>query len=169
MSIIVDVAGVILLVGAGVFAGRAASSILCRKSKLLTDIKLLIQNIHNGFLYRNFDVITAFNEAGKTPMQLLDLDLTQLKEISFKTDLSQRLVHSKNVNLFLNDAQRQMLREALIMIGSGSLTEECDRLKYYMDYFETQLQKATEYERRNKKLFLAMSIYLSFVVAVVLI
>ncbi len=164
-----NIIGAAALIAAGVFTGKTALALLSRKGRVLREVKDTITCIQSNFRYRGNDTLAAFNEAAKLENIVFDIDVSGMSATEFKQQLSTRIVSAQNTNILLNDEQKRMLKEALMCIGSGNVNEECDRLEFYINYFETEYKKAYEFEQRNKRLFLALSAYVSLVVVIVLI
>ncbi len=163
-----ELIGSAFIIFVGFAIGQYITKRLRCKVMMLLEITEALKSIHNDFLYRQSDVIVAFAEADKIKRRYFDLSLKDLKNAHFKEQLDKRIAENVNIERLLNDAQIEKLADSLLLIGTGSLEEECGRLGYYINYFNSEYSLAIEYEKRNKKLFLAMSLYASIVLAVIL-
>ncbi len=161
--------GAVIIISVGIMIGKYSVNRLSGRGGMLSEIIDVLGSIHNNFLYRQSDVITALNEAGEIQRKFFTVNLLKLNNTDFKRALEKRLQSCDNLKIFLNDSQHEKLYDALLLIGTGSLEEECGRLMYYIEYFNGELRNATDYEKKNRKLYFAMSVYASIVLSLILI
>ncbi len=169
MELMLKVCGVIAILLSGVLIGRNMISSLKKRKKILLEVIEVLTAIKNNFQYRQSDVITAFSKAEEVERECLDLRLDSFTNTSFQEELAVRYDSSTAIKRLLTPRQSGMFREALLGIGAGSLKEECDRLEYYIKYFTDESVSAVETENRNKKVIMALSVYVAVVLSVILI
>ncbi len=168
MEWIIKIIGIAALIVAGFLAGNFKVTALKAKGEILEEIVTLLNCIKNNFLYRQSNVIAALNDADSIGYKHLDIRFDSLNCTEYKSELTKRITKSKNIPVLLNKNQDDKFKESLLLIGTGTLTEECDRLNFYINYFEKEHKLAVEFERCNKKLYYTMSLYISIVLAVIL-
>ncbi len=169
MELIAKVLGVSAILATGLLVGRYIVKIMGQRRKILTETAEVLNGIKSHFFYRKSSVLSAFEQVHSISFECFDLPLDRLNTTRYKEELSARLESSANITKLMTVRQRSMLSEALMLIGIGSLEEECERLAYYIEYFTAEAESATEYERRNKKVVLALCVYASVIVSVILV
>ncbi len=165
----VKLIGTIAIVAAGVLIGNRRVAALKGRAEILSEMIQLLTDVKNNFLYRQSDLIFALNNIAARQYNRLDINLSSISSIAYKEEVGVRINGSKNIPLLLNAEQQEKFKECLTLIGLGTLSEECDRLDYYINYFKHEQEAAILYEQNNRKLYYAMSVYVSIIVAVILI
>lgn len=169
MQITTKIIGIIFIMSFGFLLSKSIVGLLGRRSGILLEICRILKSIKNSFYFRQSNAIFAFNSAMLENHRYFDMDISNIPAKDFKKELSKRFENSQNINLLLNPRQKELLRETLLCCGTGTVDEECDRLDYFINYFNEEYTAANSYEMRNKKLFVALSFYLSIVIAVVIV
>ncbi len=169
MEWITKILGILTIVFVGVMLGKKSVEHLKKKVLILSEIIEVLTSVKNNFMYRHNDLITAFNEADLTQRRYFDISLKNLDSTLFKEELTTRLNGCIHIKLLLSETQKEKLYDSMLGIGIGSLAEECGKLGYYINYFEQERESAKTYYKENQRLFYAISLYASIVLAVILI